>query len=185
MRHGTCFRPRLAARRAGAAPHTAVAELGVVRRLRTMIFECPYCKDMIDVDPAWAGMNGTCPHCRKKVAIPKPPALPHQPMSGLTRCPDCDGPVSTHARACPRCGRPFGASSAYIQQSASDRPTSSAPVGVSYLMAFLFPFVGIIMGIYILTKGQVAHAIVVIVLSLFMMQFWWGFWIGFFNALPG
>jgi hypothetical protein len=28
--HGTCFRRRLAAHRAGAAPHSAVAELGVV-----------------------------------------------------------------------------------------------------------------------------------------------------------
>jgi hypothetical protein len=30
MRHGTCFRRRLAARRAGAVPHSAVAELGLV-----------------------------------------------------------------------------------------------------------------------------------------------------------
>ena len=32
MRHGTCFHRRLATRHAGAAPHSAVAELGVVRR---------------------------------------------------------------------------------------------------------------------------------------------------------
>ena len=32
MRHGTCFRRRLATHHAGAAPHSAVAELGVVRR---------------------------------------------------------------------------------------------------------------------------------------------------------
>ena len=32
MRHGTCFRHRLSAHHAGAAPHSAVAELGVVRR---------------------------------------------------------------------------------------------------------------------------------------------------------
>ena len=31
MRHGTCFRRHLAARHARAAPHSAVAELGVVR----------------------------------------------------------------------------------------------------------------------------------------------------------
>ena len=30
--HGTCFHRRLSARHAGAAPHSAVAELGVVRR---------------------------------------------------------------------------------------------------------------------------------------------------------
>ena len=36
MRHGTCFRRRLSARHAGAAPHSAVAELGVVRRLHTL-----------------------------------------------------------------------------------------------------------------------------------------------------
>ena len=32
MRHGTCFRRRLSAHHAGAAPLSAVAELGVVRR---------------------------------------------------------------------------------------------------------------------------------------------------------
>ena len=36
MRHGTCFRRRLSASHAGAAPHSAVAELGVVRRLHTL-----------------------------------------------------------------------------------------------------------------------------------------------------
>ena len=35
MRHGTCFHRRLSTHRAGAAPHSAVAELGVVRRYRT------------------------------------------------------------------------------------------------------------------------------------------------------
>jgi hypothetical protein len=32
VRHGTCFRRHLSAHHAGAAPHSAVAELGVVRR---------------------------------------------------------------------------------------------------------------------------------------------------------
>lgn len=32
VRHGTCFRRRLATHHAGAAPHSAVAELGVVGR---------------------------------------------------------------------------------------------------------------------------------------------------------
>ena len=36
MRHGTCFRRRLSTRHAGAAPHSAVAELGVVRRRYTL-----------------------------------------------------------------------------------------------------------------------------------------------------
>ena len=35
MRHGTCFHRRLSAHHAGAAPHSAVAELGVVRRRYT------------------------------------------------------------------------------------------------------------------------------------------------------
>ena len=34
MRHGTCFRRRLSAHHAGAAPRSAAAELGVVRRFR-------------------------------------------------------------------------------------------------------------------------------------------------------
>lgn len=32
MRHGTCFRQRLSTRHAGAAPHSAIAELAVIRR---------------------------------------------------------------------------------------------------------------------------------------------------------
>src|SRR5436190_2968318 len=38
VRHGTCFRRRLSAHHAGAAPHSAVAELGVVRSMRTPRF---------------------------------------------------------------------------------------------------------------------------------------------------
>ena len=34
MRHGTCFRRHLSAHHAGAAPHSAVAELGVVELSR-------------------------------------------------------------------------------------------------------------------------------------------------------
>jgi len=37
VRHGTCFRRRLSARHAGAAPHSAVAELGVVRRFCALL----------------------------------------------------------------------------------------------------------------------------------------------------
>ena len=37
MRHGTCFHRRLSAHHAGAAPPSAVAELGVVRRSFTFI----------------------------------------------------------------------------------------------------------------------------------------------------
>jgi len=35
VRHGTCFHRRLSTHHAGAAPHSAVAELGVVRRFCT------------------------------------------------------------------------------------------------------------------------------------------------------
>ncbi|MCX6980363.1 MAG: hypothetical protein NTV08_06375 [Verrucomicrobia bacterium] len=41
VRHGTCFRRRLSAHRAGAAPHSAVAELGVVRRFTAMTRTIP------------------------------------------------------------------------------------------------------------------------------------------------
>jgi hypothetical protein len=37
VRHGTCFRRPLPAHHAGAAPHSAVAELAVVRRLSTLV----------------------------------------------------------------------------------------------------------------------------------------------------
>ncbi len=61
MRHGTCFRRRLAARHAGAAPHSAVAELGVVR----LCYACPVNESpsiqYSDLDPIlrpWAARHG-------------------------------------------------------------------------------------------------------------------------------
>ena len=47
MRHGTCFRRRLSAHHAGAAPHSAVAELGVVsRRYAHPVIRCPKCSKL-------------------------------------------------------------------------------------------------------------------------------------------
>ena len=83
--------------------------------------------------------------------------------------------MSIRAAACPHCGRQLNA---YAPPKGSE-----APLAAGYIMALLIPFIGIILGIYILTKGEVGHAIFVILFSLFMMQFWWGFWIGFYNAL--
>jgi hypothetical protein len=37
VRHGTCFHRRLSTRRAGVVPHSAVAELGVVRRRSRLV----------------------------------------------------------------------------------------------------------------------------------------------------
>ena len=45
MRHGTCFHHRLSAHPAGAAPHSAVAELGVVRRFLAHTLMAPPKKD--------------------------------------------------------------------------------------------------------------------------------------------
>jgi translation elongation factor EF-Tu-like GTPase len=51
VRHGTCFHRRLAARHAGAAPHSAVAELGVVRRLRTRPVNTNHLKTGLQREP--------------------------------------------------------------------------------------------------------------------------------------
>ena len=40
-RHGTCFHHHLSTHHAGAAPHSAVAELGVVRRIAMSVLESP------------------------------------------------------------------------------------------------------------------------------------------------
>lgn len=74
-----------------------------------MFFDCPKCKKPIDADNELAGTSAPCPHCRKKIIIPKliPTAPSSLPSSPLSRCPDCGGKVSIHAPVCPHCGRPF------------------------------------------------------------------------------
>ncbi len=49
----------------------------------------------------------------------------------LTTCPTCQSQVSTHARACPRCGEPF-------------QTTASNPLllGATFLTGLLFSYVG-------------------------------------------
>jgi len=36
-----------------------------------MIFECPKCSELIDVESERAGSNGKCPHCGGKIPIPQ------------------------------------------------------------------------------------------------------------------
>ena len=63
MRHGTCFRRRLSTGHAGAAPHSAVAELGVVRRcsrlVKTKCVKIQLKPDCLERARAWAAeVNG-------------------------------------------------------------------------------------------------------------------------------
>ena len=36
--------------------------------------KCPYCKELLKVEEAWAGMESTCPSCHQRLTIPP---LPH------------------------------------------------------------------------------------------------------------
>ena len=108
MRHGTCFRRRLSTHHAGAAPHSAVAELGVVRRLRASSVITNK-KSPMSSHPK---ISRHCPRCN--VAIFEPSS------NTLTEY------RAYHSGTCPRCGSRFTAEAPdepqQKQQPANDPP---------------------------------------------------------------
>ena len=56
-------------------------------------------------------------------------------------------------------------------------------VNAGWACAFLFPIAGVIIGIILLTKNRVGTGVAQIALSLFMWDFWIGFWPAFMAAL--
>lgn len=85
-------------------------------------------------------------------------------------CRHCGKEVLTQCKTCPGCGcDPRG------NKTASD----SSLIPWSYAAAVLMPLIGIILGIVLLVRLRVGHALGVLFISLFF----WGFWLAFFEAL--
>ena len=54
-----------------------------------------------------------------------------------------------------------------------------------WILSFVLPIGGVIVGIILMTKDRVGVGIAQLVVSLFMMNFWAGFFPAFFAALAG
>jgi hypothetical protein len=53
------------------------------------------------------------------------------------------------------------------------------PVGFSYVMAFIFPVIGVWMGVKMIIAKQQKHGRCIIIISAITIPCWWFFWEGF------
>ena len=118
MRHGTSFRRRLSARHAGAAPHSAVAELGVVRRCyaQTQTTNMKSLRVLITTSIAGIIVSAGFTSCNKPSS---------QPIAETTPVPLPPPPVSAPP--------PLAVSSA-TPPPATPQPNYLAPDGVFFLI---------------------------------------------------
>jgi len=73
VRHGTCFRHRLSTHHAGAAPHSAVAELEVVRRRYAHTMKIDQITEVIAADDwSYATSSGETVFARIEIGRPEP-----------------------------------------------------------------------------------------------------------------
>lgn len=87
-------------------------------------------------------------------------------------CSDCGNQLLDRAVICPNCGCPTRNHKAH---QSSDTEITPGQIAALYAVGFIFPIGGVIGSIYLFVKGSVGHGIGVIVLSLFAMFFWFGF----------
>ena len=90
-------------------------------------------------------------------------------------CKNCGKEVAATAVVCLGCGSAVAGS--------AHQEVSTGAIAGSYIAAFVIPLVGLIMGVYLLIKAKIGHGIGVLMLSVFSIYFWIGFWEGFNNAL--
>ena len=88
-------------------------------------------------------------------------------------CRACATEMHESALACPKCGATVNAPAAEL---------SSSMRTWGWILAFVFPLGGIIIGIVALTRRAVGTGIAMIIVSLLMLSFWSAFWPAFAAA---
>ena len=48
---------------------------------------CPYCKQLLQCEDAWAGMTAQCPTCGQNIVMNPPPAAPPPPLQTVQFSP--------------------------------------------------------------------------------------------------
>jgi hypothetical protein len=102
--------------------------------------------------------------------------IDHPHVKGRTMyCSECGVELLERAVICPSCGCP----TRNHRQSGDGHEITSGRIAAVYALAFLFPIGGFIGAVYLCVKGKIGHGVMVIILGLFAM----GFWVGFFDSL--
>jgi zinc-ribbon domain len=81
-------------------------------------------------------------------------------------CSSCGVEIADEYAFCPKCGHPRGG----VKKNGNS--PSKGLVAASYGFAIGIPFIGFIMGIYLMYKEKKAHGLAVIILSIVMFSFW-------------
>ena len=138
--------------------------------------KCKFCGSMLE--KAGIRVGHATPYNSPTERTPTPynddandPAISHHRMF----CSSCGSSLAEKAVICPKCGSP-------TENFKKSDEVSDRTITASYIGGAILPLIGVIMGLYLLIKGKVAHAIGIIVLSIFMGWFWYGFWIGFLRG---
>lgn len=77
-------------------------------------------------------------------------------------CSNCGNEIADKAIMCPKCGLAME----------NKKEISTGGIVAGYICSVLIPIIGIIIGIYALTKGRLGHGIGMIVSSLFWTSIW-------------
>lgn len=80
-------------------------------------------------------------------------------------CSSCSKELSDKAISCPECGAPTENYGSEVSQGV---------IVAGYILAFIIPFIGGIVGIYSMFKSKPGHGIGILALSLFSFFFWLG-----------
>jgi uncharacterized membrane protein YvbJ len=91
-------------------------------------------------------------------------------------CPSCGSELQyKEAEICPKCGVRIKEPPKSDITPKSNITISKNVIILSYIAAIIVPLIGIILAFYFLIKGKVLHFIGLLVVSIFMWSFWWGF----------
>jgi len=86
-------------------------------------------------------------------------------------CASCGKELAEEAISCPSCGAPTKNHNNKVNQVSE---VSQGIIVTGYILAFVIPFIGGIVGIYSMFKNKPGHGIGILVLSFFFSFFWFG-----------
>jgi len=145
-------------------------------------FNCTHCGAKVKAPSTYIGKEAKCPSCKEKNIIPgkedpeKYEIQEVKPDYNNIFCQHCGKEMMREAVCCPKCGCANELNKRNIQQPLpqqvllyqQQQKVSGGNIAAVYVMSILFPIGGIIGGIYLMCKGETAHGIANLLLSIFV-----------------
>lgn len=88
-------------------------------------------------------------------------------------CKKCGNKIADDAIVCTKCGVPTGI---IFNEKKETEEVGQIIIIVGYILAFLMPIVGGIVGIYMMAKRRPGHGIAMLVLAVMSSVFWFDFY---------